>query len=189
MAEIAATPRAYDAIVVGEGQRCFYDRQFGDVEPFLTYYGVEIWVPELAGPYDPKNSAHHAVMSMTSTMSRSERQRIQERVISSMRAQVEAEGRFQGGRPPYGYKLIPFAPHPNPSKAAEGIRLKRLAIDPDTAPVVDRIFHDYIGGKSIRVCPHTTYEHLLTGGSRPVTKWYCPNGHRSPLTWTPPTDD
>ena len=46
------------------------------------------------------------------------------------------EGRFLGGRPPYGYRLADAGPHPNPGKAADGQRLHRLEPDPATAPVV-----------------------------------------------------
>jgi hypothetical protein len=37
-----------------------------------------------------------------------------------MRAQTELEGRFLGGRPPYGYRIADAGPHPNPAKAADG---------------------------------------------------------------------
>jgi hypothetical protein len=40
-----------------------------------------------------------------------------------MAAQAEIEGRFLGGRPPYGY----VGPHPNPAKAADSRRLHALA--------------------------------------------------------------
>ena len=39
------------------------------------------------------------------------------------------QGRYLGGRPPYGYMLIDVGPHPNPAKAADGKRLHALAID------------------------------------------------------------
>ena len=35
-----------------------------------------------------------------------------------MAAQAATEGRFLGGRPPYGYRLADAGPHPNPGKAA-----------------------------------------------------------------------
>ena len=39
-----------------------------------------------------------------------------------MAAQAAREGRFLGGRPPYGYRLADAGPHPNPAKAADGRR-------------------------------------------------------------------
>jgi site-specific DNA recombinase len=50
------------------------------------------------------------------------------------------------GRPPYGYRLADGGPHPNPAKAADG---KRLQLDPETAPVVTRIFAGYLAGVGI----------------------------------------
>ncbi|MGH8990632.1 MAG: recombinase family protein, partial [Acidimicrobiia bacterium] len=61
------------------------------------------------------------------------------------------EGRWLGGRPPYGYMLVDAGPHSNPTKAAQGLRRKRLVPDPVTAAVVQRIFADYLSGKGIRV--------------------------------------
>jgi hypothetical protein len=55
-----------------------------------------------------------------------------------MAAQAAGEGRFLGGRPPYGYRLADAGPHPNPGKAASGQRLHRLEPDPQAAPVVVR---------------------------------------------------
>ena len=49
-----------------------------------------------------------------------------------MAAQAKIEGRFLGGRPPYGYLLVDVGPHPNPAKAADGKRLHELDLDPDS---------------------------------------------------------
>jgi Recombinase len=56
------------------------------------------------------------------------------------------EGRHQGGRAPYGYKVVDGGPHPNPRKAAEGHRLRVLVIDEPAADVVRRIFAAYRSG-------------------------------------------
>jgi site-specific DNA recombinase len=80
-------------------------------------------------------------------MSKSERGRIKIRVKASMGSQAQQEGRFLGGRPPYGYVLGDAGAHPNPSKAADGIRLHQLEVDPTAAPVVERIFSQYIAGR------------------------------------------
>jgi len=34
-----------------------------------------------------------------------------------MATQAQIEGRYLGGRPPYGYLLIDAGPHPNPAKS------------------------------------------------------------------------
>jgi len=76
-------------------------------------------------------------------MSESERQHVQARVRAAMDAQVVNEGRHQGGRAPYGYVVVDAGPHPNPRKAAEGFRLRVLAIEEASAEVVRRIFSEY----------------------------------------------
>ncbi len=56
------------------------------------------------------------------------------------------EGRFLGGRPPYGYLIADAGPHPSPCKAADGKRLHKLDRDPEAAPVIRRIFAEFIAG-------------------------------------------
>jgi site-specific DNA recombinase len=64
---------------------------------------------------------------------------------------MAAEGRWLGGRPPYGYRLVDAGEHPNRSKARDGKRLHRLDVDPATGPVVTRIFDDYVRGRGLRI--------------------------------------
>jgi site-specific DNA recombinase len=87
-------------------------------------------VPEVGGPIDPDNEAHDLIMSVFGGVSKGERNRIKIRVRTAMAAQAQIEGRFLGGRPPYGYKLIDAGPRPNPAEAADGKRLHKLAINP-----------------------------------------------------------
>ena len=126
--------------MVGEGTRCWFGNQFSLIAPRFAAYGVELWVPELGGRYDPRNPSHKMLMSVLGGMSESERQHVQARVRAAMDAQVVNEGRHQGGRAPYGYVVVDGGPHPNPRKAAEGYRLRVLAIDDAAAEVVRRIF-------------------------------------------------
>ena len=53
-----------------------------------------------------------------------------------MAAQTLEQGRYLGGRPPYGYRLADAGPHPNRAHAAWGRRAHRLEPDPVTAPIV-----------------------------------------------------
>ena len=115
--------RGFDAVVIGEPQRAFYGNQFGLTFPVFVHYGVALWVPEIGGAIDPGSDAHDLVMSLYGGMSKGERNRIKVRVKSAMSAQAAAEGRFLGGRPPYGYVLVDAGPHPNPGKAAHGRQL------------------------------------------------------------------
>jgi site-specific DNA recombinase len=132
--------RGFGAVVIGEPARAFYGNQFGLTFPVFVHYGVQLWVPEVGGAIDPGSDAHDLVMSLYGGMSKGERNRIKIRVRSAMAAQAATEGRFLGGRPPYGYRLADAGPHPNPAKAALGQRLHQLEPDPVTAPVVPRIF-------------------------------------------------
>ncbi|WP_432045588.1 hypothetical protein [Streptomyces asiaticus] len=87
-----------------------------------------LWVPEVGGPIDRESEAHDLVMSVFGSMSKGG---IKIRVRTAMAAQAKIEGRYLGGRPPYGYRLVDAGPHPNPAKATDGKRLHRL--DPVTA--------------------------------------------------------
>ena len=95
-----------------------------------------MWVSELGGKFDNRNPSHKMLMSVLGGMSESERQHVQARARAAMDALVVNEGRHQGGRAPYGYQVVDGWPHPNPRKAAEGFRLRVLAIDETSAEVV-----------------------------------------------------
>jgi site-specific DNA recombinase len=143
--------RGFDAVVIGEPQRAFYGNQFGLTFPVFVHFGIGLWVPEVGGAVDPGSDAHDLVMSLYGGMSKGERNRIKTRVRAAMAAQAGVEGRFLGGRPPYGYELADAGPHPNPSKAAIGQRLRRLEPDAVAAPIVERIFDEYLNGRGLYV--------------------------------------
>lgn len=117
--------------------------------PVFTHYGVGLCVPEISGPIDPGSEAHDLIMSVFGGMSKGERNRVKIRVRSAMASQAKIEGRYLGGRPPYGYQLGDAGPHPNPAKAADGKRLHRLEPDPIAAPVVRRIYREYLAGNGL----------------------------------------
>lgn len=141
--------RGWDALVIAEPQRAFSGAQFDSVVNVLHHFGVELWVPELGGRFDADNDGHWMMLANFGVLSRAERNRTRIRVRNAMRAHAQA-GRWLGGRPPYGYRLTDAGPHPNPSKAASGARLHQLAPDPDTAPVVERIFSMYLAGSGFK---------------------------------------
>src|SRR5580693_2186516 len=149
LAALADPARGFSAVVVGEPQRAFYGNQFGNTFPIFAHYKVPLWVPEVGGPIDPDNEAHDLIMSVFGGVSKGERNRIKIRVRSAMAAQAQLEGRFLGGRPPYGYLLVDAGPHPNPAKAADGKPLHILAIDEPAAAVVRRIFAEFLAGFGI----------------------------------------
>ncbi|WP_410790969.1 recombinase family protein [Kribbella sp. C-35] len=138
--------RGWDGLVVGEATRCWFSNQFSLTWPKFDRYGVSLWIPSLGGRFDPENTVHDMAMTITGGLSKSERQHVQRRVRAAMAAQVLIDGRYQGGRPPYGYVAVDGGPHPHPRKAQEGLRLKVLAIDEFAADVVRRIFDLYLQG-------------------------------------------
>ena len=162
--------RGFAAVVIGEPQRTFYGNQFGNTFPLFVHHGVPLWVPEIGGPIDPENEAHDLVMSVFGGMSKGERNRIKVRTRTAMASQLNVEGRYQGGRPPYGYRLIDAGPHPHPGKAAEGKRLHRLGPDPVTACAVPRIFAEFLSGRGL----YAIAEGLTRDGIP------CPSAHDRP---------
>ena len=137
-----------DVVVIAEPQRALSGTQFEGILFQFAHYNVPLWVPELGGPVDIENDGHYMALSNYGTMSRAERNRTRLRVGNAMRAQAKA-GRWLGGRPPYGYRIGDLGPHPNPSKAASGA-LHQLEVDPETAPVVRRIYDMYLAGSGYK---------------------------------------
>jgi DNA invertase Pin-like site-specific DNA recombinase len=181
LAALARPDREFDAVVIGEPQRAFYGNQFGLTFPLFVHYGVPLWVPEVGGPLDPDNEAHDLVMSVFGGMSKGERNRIKLRVRTAMATQTKIEGRFLGGRPPYGYLLVDAGRHPNPGKAAIGAQMHRLDLDPQAAPVVARIFARYLEGRGI----YAIAEELTRDGiACPSAHDPARNRHRSGVAWS-----
>lgn len=181
LAALRDPDRGFEAVVIGEPQRAFYGNQFSLTFPFFVHYGVQLWVPEVGGPLDPENEAHDLVMSVFGGMSKGERNRIKVRVRTAMTSQAKLEGRFLGGRPPYGYRLIDLGPHPNPAKAADGRRLHGLGPDEVTAPVVTRIFAEFLGGRGIfAIAERLTREGIPCPSAHDRQR----NPHRSGIAWS-----
>jgi site-specific DNA recombinase len=180
LAELKNKNRGFDAVVIGEPHRAFYGNQYGLTIPMFDHYDVPLWVPEVGGPIDPKNEAHDLVMSVFGGMSKGERNRIKIRVKAAMGAQAKDEGRFLGGRPPYGYLIADAGPHPNPAKAADGKRLHKLELDPEAEPVVRRIFAEFIAGHGFYAIAEG-----LTRDGIPSPSAHDPkrNSHRCGIAW------
>jgi len=117
-------------------------------------------------------------MTMLGLSSKREVTRTSIRVRTAMAAQTRDQGRYQGGRPPYGYRLGDAGPHPNKAHAAWGRRAHRLDPDPETAHVVRWIFAQRLAGHSvariaralneagIRARPHPTRSGTPTAPAR-----------------------
>ncbi|MFF3909829.1 recombinase family protein [Streptomyces sp. NPDC001848] len=172
--------RGFDAVVIGEPQRTFYGNQFGNTFPVFVHFRIPLWVPEVGGPIDPDNEAHDLVMSVFGGMSKGERNRIKIRVRTAMSSQVQLQGRYLGGRPPYGYRIADAGAHPNPSKAAVGQRIHKLEPDPVAAPIVQRIFTMYVDGMSDSgIAAQLTREGIPCPSAHDATR----NPHRTKTAW------
>jgi DNA invertase Pin-like site-specific DNA recombinase len=145
---VSSPDRAFDAIVVGEYERAFSGDQLLQMLPRLRRHGISVWLPELDGPVDGHDPAHRALVRLLGDQSRREVLRARFRTREAMRVQVRDQGRYLGGRPPYGYRLEDAGPHPNKVHAGWGRRLWRLDPDPVTAPVVRWMFAHRLAGHS-----------------------------------------
>jgi hypothetical protein len=103
------------------------------------------------------------------------------RVRTAMAAQTREQGRYLGGRPPYGYRLADAGPHPNKAHAAWGRRARSLEPDPDTAPVVRWIFAQRLAGHSVARIARALNE---AGVPCPSAADPARNPHRTAAGWT-----
>ena len=68
---------------------------------------------------DPESEAHDLVMSIFGGMGKGERDDASRSASAPRwRRQAATEGRFLGGRPPYGYRLADAGPHPEPGQGS-----------------------------------------------------------------------
>jgi site-specific DNA recombinase len=180
LGDCARPDRGFEAIVIGEPQRAFAGAQFALTFPVFVHHGVELWVPEVGGRVDPHSEAHDLVMSLFGGLSKAERARIQRRVRNAMQTMARAGGRYLGGRPPYGYRLVSTREHPNAEKARLGATLNRLEPDPTTAPIVQRIFAERLAGRS-----YSAIARLLNEGGIPSPSAVdrARNSHRDTNGW------
>ena len=147
VAALADPDRGWDAIVIGEYERAFYGGQYASMAPLFAHYGVKLWLPEAGGPVG-NGEDHEQLMLALGLQSKREITRTRIRVRTAMATQTREQGRYLGGRPPYGYRLADAGPHPNKAQAAWGRRAHRLEPDPATAPVVARMFAQRLSGRS-----------------------------------------
>ena len=149
VAAMAAPGRGFNAVVIGEYERAFYGSQYALMAPLFEHYGVQLWLPEVGGPVDFQGGGHEITMLTLGIQSKREIARTRIRVRTAMAAQVREQGRYLGGRPPYGYRLADAGPHPNKVHASWGRRAWRLEPGQDTAPVVRWIFAQRLAGHSV----------------------------------------
>lgn len=110
--EAVTTPdRGFEAIIVGESERAFTGTQLLHLAPIFLAHGVQVRLPEVDGPVDLTDPAHQALIMQLRERSRREVARARYRTTAAMRVQARDQGRYLGGRPPYGYRLVDSGPH------------------------------------------------------------------------------
>ncbi|WIM98647.1 recombinase family protein [Actinoplanes oblitus] len=179
---LADPNRGFDAIIVGESDRAFSGTQLQQILPILHRHGVAVWLPELDGPLDPHNPVHQVLVLMLGHDARQEVLRARHRTLTAMRVLARDEGRYLGGRAPYGYRLVDAGRHPNPLHARWGRRLRRLHPDPATARHVRWIFKQRLAGHS-----RPAIAAMLTARGIPCPSATDParNPHRTGIEWSP----
>jgi site-specific DNA recombinase len=181
VAALADPDRGWDAIVIGEYERAFYGNQYASMAPLFEHYGIQLWMPEVGGRVDWHAEDHEQIMLALGLSSKREITRTRIRVRTAMAAQTREQGRYLGGRPPYGYRLADAGPHPNKAHAAWGRRAHRLEPDPATAPVVRWMFAQRLAGHSA-----ARITHALNDAGVPCPSAADPgrNPHRTGAAWT-----
>jgi len=181
VAALADPDRGWDAIVIGEYERAFYGNQYASMAPLFEHYGVQLWMPEVGGRVDFHAEDHEQTMLALGLSSKREIIRTRIRVRTAMATQTREQGRYLGGRPPYGYRLADAGPHPNKAHAAWGRRAHRLEPDPETAPVVRWMFAQRLAGHSA-----ARITRALNDAGIPCPSAADPdrNPHRSGAGWT-----
>ena len=98
--------------------------QYASMAPLFEHYGVGRRMPEVGGRVDWHAEDHEQTMLALGLSSKREIIRTRIRVRTAMAAQTREEGRYLGGRPPYGYRQADAGPHPRsgagPGRAFSG---------------------------------------------------------------------
>jgi site-specific DNA recombinase len=181
VAQLADPDRGWDAIVVGEYERAFYGSQYAAMAPLFEHYGVQRWMPEAGGRVDYASEHDEKTMTVLGLSSKREITRTSIRVRTAMAVQTREQGRYLGGRPPYGYRLADAGPHPNKAHAAWGRRARRLDPDPATAPTVRWIFAQRLAGHPVARIARGLNE---AGVPCPSAADPGRNTHRTGAAWT-----
>ncbi len=106
MAAASSPKSVIDAIVVGEYECAFTGTQFNTLYAWCARHGLQMWLPETGGPVDLANRDHRALLPLLATQSQRQVLRARHRVLAAMHNQATQQGRYLGGRPPYGYQLV-----------------------------------------------------------------------------------
>ena len=132
-----------------EYERAFCGSQFASMAPLFEHYGSSCGLPEVGGRVESGAEDHEQTMMALGLQSKREITRTKIRVRTAMAAQTREQGRYLGGRPPYGYRLadagrIRTGPMPRGAGAPAGSNPTQK-----TAPQVKWMFAERLAGHSI----------------------------------------
>ena len=135
VAQLADPDRGWDAVVIGEYEARFTPASTRRWRRCSSIMASACGCPKsVAGSTGTLRTTSRPCSRSACLSSKREITRTRIRVRAAMAAQTREEGRYLGGRPPYGYQLTDAGPHPNKAHAAWGRRAHRLEPDPVTAP-------------------------------------------------------
>jgi site-specific DNA recombinase len=150
--ELRADLRHLPGIALGEpsrGMRACCPGEHHKACQVIQQRPAQLWMPETGGRVDYASEHDEKTMTVLGLSSKREIIRTSIRVRTAMAVRTREQGRYLGGRPPYGYRLADAGPHPNKAHAAWGRRAHRLDPDPATAPTVRWIFAQRLAGHSV----------------------------------------
>ena len=178
---LADADRGFDAVVIGSHERAFSGNQYSLVAPLLARHGVQLWMPELGGAVDPAVDTIEELMDLLGILARREVVRARQRATNAMTVQVLEQGRYEGGRVPYGYLLTDVGPHPNRRLARRGVRLQQFDAEPTTAPIVRWMFTMRLQEMSLAGITRALNDKAIPC---PSAEDPGPNPHRTGAAWT-----
>jgi hypothetical protein len=149
--------------------------------PLFEHYGVQLRMPEAGGRVDYASEHDEHTMTVLRLSSKREVTRTSIRVRTAMAVQAREQGRYLGGRPPYGVRLVDAGPHPNKVHAAWGRRAHRLEPGPETAHIAQWIFAQRLAGRSVARIARALNE---AGVPCPSAVDPARNPHRTGTAWT-----
>lgn len=138
-------------------------------------------MPELGGEVDPSIGTVEELLALLGILSKREIIRARQRSTSAMAAQVRDQGRYEGGRVPYGLVLVDAGPHPNRRDARRGRQLQRFDLDPTQGPVVAWMFAQRRTGASLARITRALNDQ---GIPCPSAEDRQANPHRTGAEWT-----
>jgi DNA invertase Pin-like site-specific DNA recombinase len=122
LAALADPDRGFEAIVIGEYERAFYGGQYPAMAPLFEHYGVQLWTPESGGPVDFHADEHEQLMLALGWQSKREITRARLRVRTAMATEARDQGRYLGGRPPYGHWRMRARTRTRRTPRGDGVR-------------------------------------------------------------------